>query len=74
MIIKIYIKCFDFKRANWENLRNEISSVDCCSILDNTEPDVSWKNFSTSLLSLIESTIPKINVKSEFCPIWFNAE
>ena len=55
-------KCFDFKRANWENLRNEISSADWRSILDNTEPDVSWKNFSTYLMSLIESNIPKTNV------------
>ena len=67
-------KCFDFKRANWENLRNEISSADWSSILDNTEPDESWKNFSTSLMSLIESNMPKINVKSEFFPPWFDAE
>ena len=65
---------FRFKRGNWENLRNEISSADWRSILDNTEPDVSWKNFFTSVMSLIENNIPKINVKSEFCPPWFDAE
>ena len=62
-------KCFDFKRADWNNLNNEISSADWHSILDNIEPDESWKNFATSLMYMIESNIPKINVKSEFCSL-----
>ena len=67
-------KCFDFKRADWNNLNNEISSADWHSILDDNEPDESWKNFATSLMYMIESSIPKINVKSEFCPPWFDSE
>ena len=65
-------KCFDFKRADWNNLNNEISSAHWHSILDNNEPDESWKNFATSLMYMIESNIPKINVKSEFCPLGLN--
>ena len=67
-------KCFDFKRANWESIKNELSRVNWNSILDSKEPDESCYNFINSLMSIIERNIPKISVKSEFSPPWFDSE
>ena len=59
-------KCFDFKRANWENINTELSRFQWNSILESREPDESWYNFVNSLMTVIERNIPKISVKSEF--------
>ena len=58
-------KIFNFKKANWEALNNELSNIDWDAILACMEPELAW---------LVDRNIPSISIKSDFMSPWFDAE
>ena len=80
--INIYIKkkkmsrryTFNFKKANWINLNNDLFRVDWDSLLNYNDIHSSWECFKTKFLSICEKHIPKIAVKNSFQPPWFDSE
>ena len=70
----IKTKRFNFKRANWEGLNNALNSVDGITTLDYLEPDLAWSRFKDILNSLLDIYIPKVTVKLNSKPPWFDAE
>ena len=70
----IKTKRFNFKRAIWEGLNNALNSVDWITTLDYLEPDLAWSRFKVILNSLLDIYIPKVTVKLNSKPPWFDAE
>ena len=68
------IKAYNFKRANWDILNRDLSNVDWDSIINNRNPDDTWMNFKNTLTQLMDLHIPKITIKSNFKPPWFDAD
>ena len=67
-------KIYNFKKANWPQLNNEISRVDWHHLIGNSEVETGWKIFKNKFLSLCDKHIPKITVKESFQPPWFDSE
>ena len=74
LISKVKRKIYNFKRANWDAFNGDLLSVNWDAILDRTEPDIAWRNFKYVLFNLADKHIPKITIKSEFQPPWFDSE
>ena len=67
-------KCYNFKRANWEALNENLCNVNWDALLDSTESDLAWSNFKHTLFHHVGKNIPTITVKSNSQPPWFDAE
>ena len=67
-------KSFNFKRANWDQLNNDLNNIDWISFLDCHEPDLAWFKFKQLLNYFLEIHIPKITVKHNSGPPWFDAD
>ena len=67
-------KAFNYKRANWDLINRDLSNIDWNSIMNNQNPDIAWMNFKNTLTHLMDLHIPKITIKSNFKPPWFDAE
>ena len=68
------IKAYNFKRANWDILNRDLSNVDWDSMINNRNSDDTWMNFKNTLTQLMDLHIPKITIKSNFKPPWFDAD
>ena len=68
------IKALNYKRANWDLLNRDLSNVDWISLMNNCDPDTAWINFKSTLTHLMDLHIPKITIKSNSKPPWFDAE
>ncbi len=66
-------KVFNFKKANWDMLNHDLCSINW-NFLNSTDPDTGWKTVKECIFSLAEKHIPKVTVKSEFQPPWFDCE
>ena len=64
---------YNFKKANWDQINNNLRSVNW-NFLSNTHPDCAWRLLKQCLLSLADRYIPKVQIKSEFQPPWFDSE
>ena len=60
-----------FKKANWENLNNELGNINWHAILDCMEPELAWLAFKHHL---VDRYIPFIPIKSDVTSPWFDAE
>ena len=67
-------KIYNFKRASWDRLNDDLGRVPWDGLIDCTDPEVAWKNFKTVLFALVDKHIPKITVKNDFDAPWFDAE
>ena len=67
-------KILNFKRADWEGLNNDLSSIEWASIFRQKDIDQCWNVFKFILLKLANKHIPVITIKSEFQPPWFDSE
>ena len=64
---------YNFKRANWDQMNRDLCSINW-SFLSSLHPDRGWKLLKDSILTLADRHIPKVQVKSEFQPPWFDSE
>lgn len=67
-------RVYNFKKANWGQLNEDISRVPWRSLVDHTDPHCAWKNFKEVLFALVDKHIPKITIKNNFSAPWFDAE
>ena len=68
------IKVFNFKRADWEHLNEDLNDVVWSSVIYSQDPNTAWINFKTTLTRLMNVHIPKITIKNRDKPPWFDAE
>ena len=64
---------YNFKKANWAQINRDLCSINW-SFLSSAHPDASWKVLKECLLNLADRYIPKVKIKSEFQPPWFDSE
>ena len=70
----IKIKSFNFKRANWDILNEELKSINWVSVLDSLEPDIAWLRFKDTLNYYLDLYIPKITMGINSKPPWFDVD
>ena len=56
-------KCFNFKKANWDNLNNELAKINWFNLLDSINPNDSWNTFVNLLHHNLNKNIPTITTK-----------
>ena len=66
-------KVFNFKKANWDMLNHDLCSINW-NVLNSTDPDSGWMAVKKCIFHLAEKHIPKVTIKSEFQPPWFDCE
>ena len=67
-------KCYNFKKADWDGLNNALRHTNWDSVLTCNEVEFAWINFKFKLFELMDKYIPKITVKNEFQPPWFDSD
>ena len=67
-------RIYNFKRASWDQLNDDLSRVPWSALIDRTDPEIAWSNFKTVLFGLVDKHIPKITMKNDFNAPWFDAE
>ena len=65
---------YNYKRANWAALNNDLIRVDWDHLLNFTEVDLGWNIFKEKFTTLCDKRIPKIKIKETFKPPWFDSE
>ena len=66
-------RVYNFKKANWAMINQKLSSVNW-RFLNSCDPDTGWELVKECLFNLTDRYIPKITIKSEFQPPWFDSE
>ena len=67
-------KIYNFKKANWGQLNEDLRKVPWNALIDRTDPDGAWMNFKTIFFALVDKYIPKITIKNDFSAPWFDAD
>ena len=67
-------KSFNSKRANWDQLNIDLNNIDWISFLDCLEPDLAWSKFKQLLNYFLEIHVPKITIRHNSEPPWFDAD
>ena len=68
-------KIYNFKKASWDQLNDDLGRVPRSALIDRTDPEIAWSNFNkTVLFMLVDKHIPKITIKNDFSAPWFDAE
>jgi hypothetical protein len=66
---------YNFKRADWESINNELVLVDWDSLLlSNDNIEFAWSRFKNKLFLITDRHIPKIMVDNSSQPPWFDSE
>ena len=65
---------YDFKRADFEGLRQSLSAIHLDMGFDEDGIDPSWESWCDLFLNAVESFIPKIKVKDAKSPKWIDSE
>ena len=66
-------KIFNYKRANWQNLNNDLKSVRWDQYLS-CDPETGWRNFKNILNYFMKKHIPTITLKNKSQPPWFDCD
>ena len=64
----------NFKKANWDELNNELSDINWTSLLSSHNIETCWSIFKSKLNEICDKHIPKLTIKSDFQPPWFDSE
>ena len=67
-------KMYNFKKADWDAINRELWHTDWDALLEGAEPEIAWCRFKSMLFSKVDKYIPKITIKSEFQPPWFDSD
>ena len=73
MRFTIISKVYNYKRANWEALNDDLNCVDWNSKL-NGDVHEDWQSFKNILYELMDLHIPKVKIGGICQPSWFDAE
>ena len=61
--------CYNYKKANWKNLNEELKLINWEIFLDHHEPVIAWQNFKKILFSKVDNHIPKFVIKMSTNPL-----
>ena len=67
-------QCYNFKRANWDDLNYDLLQVNWDSLFRHKDIDQCWDVAKYFLSELVNKHIPKVTVKSDFQPPWFDSD
>ena len=67
-------KIFNYKRANWNDLNNDLRHTNWNDLLLGKSTEQAWQIFKSQLDLLCRKYIPVITIKSEFQPPWFDSD
>ena len=67
-------KMYNFKKADWESLNFDLRHVQWDSILKFCDPTTAWNKSKAILFQLCDKHIPKLTIKSQFQPPWFDSD
>ena len=67
-------KMYNFKKANWNSLNDDLNHVNWNYTLKYCDSTTAWNRFKTILIKLCDKHIPKITIKSQFQPPWFDSD
>ena len=67
-------KVYNFKRANWDRLNQEIGSVPWEAFIDGQDPELAWTSFKDIFFRLVERNVPRISISEKFTSPWFDSE
>ena len=59
---------YNFKKANWAQLNNDLSRVDWLHLLGSNEVEMGWNIFKNKFLAICDKHIPKIKISESFHP------
>ena len=64
----------NFKKANWSAINFELKRTNWDRVLKYCEPEIAWRRFKHISTELCNTHIPKVTVKSDFQPSWFDSD
>ena len=64
---------YNFSKANWKELNFDLKKVNW-HLIGSHDPHTSWNIFKFILNKLCDKHIPKISVKDQFLPPWYDSE
>ena len=67
-------KMYNFKKANWEGLNKDLLHTNWDFYLKFCDPNTAWHKFKSILIPFCDKHIPKITIKSQFQPPWFDSD
>ena len=67
-------KLYNFKKANWQELNDELRHIDWNSLLGYSDITTAWLRFKSTLLNTCDKHIPKISISSKGNAPWFDSE
>ena len=65
---------YNFKKANWGDIKSDLSKVNWHHALNSNNIEDSWIKFKSKLTEVRNKHIPKIKVSNEFKPPWYDSE
>ena len=66
---------YNFKKANWAQINNELSHINWQGIFNYHENiEFNWIKFKTALFDVLDRNIPKIKISNSHQPPWFDSE
>ena len=65
---------YNFKKASWDALNHDLCHTQWDAMLGTVEPEVAWRRFKSTLFLNVDKYIPKISIKCEVQPPWFDSE
>ncbi|WP_293138076.1 reverse transcriptase family protein, partial [Moritella sp.] len=65
---------YNFKKANWTKLNEDLSKINWHRLLHTNNIEHGWNFFKQNLFENVNKHIPKIKIQSEFQPPWFDSE
>ena len=68
-------KTYNYSKANWDQLNNDLKNIKWDNLItDNTTTQHSWNVFKKILNTLCNEHIPRITIKSNLQPPWFDSD
>ena len=66
-------KVNNFKCANWDSINLHLSLTNWDNLLSDNDIEACWSNFKTALFSIIDVNIPKLTLRNNNQPPWFDS-
>ena len=72
---KVKREIYNYKKANWDLINDELKYVDWQRILESNDDIIfAWDNFKRKLFGILDRHIPKILISDARQPPWFDSE
>ena len=65
---------YNFKKANWSQLNKDLRNINWPSVFKRNDVHLIWNDFKKILFALCDKNIPKITLRKNSAPPWFDSE